>query len=81
MRERDVIVDPGAPAGSLLYRLSYGMTGGYVRSIEDATFTSGKDKGMVSDARQNINDDCFIQVRQNQIKQVTFSGRCLDALG
>ena len=36
VRERDVIVDPGAPAGSLLYRLSYGMTGGYVRSMEDA---------------------------------------------
>ena len=36
VRERDVIVDPGAPPGSLLYRLSYGMTGGYVRSIEDA---------------------------------------------
>ena len=36
VRERDVIVDPGAPSGSLLYRLSYGMTGGYVRSMEDA---------------------------------------------
>ena len=34
--ERDVIVDDGAPPGSLLYRVSYGMTGGYVRSLEDA---------------------------------------------
>ena len=35
---RDVIVDDGAdlPAGSLLYRVSYGMTGGYARSLEDA---------------------------------------------
>ena len=33
---RDVIVDAGAPAGSLLYRVSYGMTGGYARSPEDA---------------------------------------------
>ena len=36
VRERDVIVDDGAPPGSLLYRVSYGMTGGYVRSREDA---------------------------------------------
>ena len=33
---RDVIVDDGAPPGSLLYRVSYGMTGGYVRSLESA---------------------------------------------
>ena len=36
VRERDVIVDDGAPAGSLLYRISRGMTGGYVRSVEEA---------------------------------------------
>ena len=34
--ERDVIVDAGAPPGSLLYRLSYGMTGGYARSAQEA---------------------------------------------
>ena len=33
---RDVIVDDGAPAGSLLYRVSYGMTGGFVSSLERA---------------------------------------------
>ena len=33
---RDVIVDDGAPAGSLLYRVSYGMTGGYAPSLERA---------------------------------------------
>ena len=36
VRERDVIVDDGAPPGSLLYRVSYGMTGGYARSLADA---------------------------------------------
>lgn len=33
---RDVIVDPDAPANSLLYRISRGINGGYVRSLEDA---------------------------------------------
>ena len=33
---RDVIVDDGAPSHSLLYRISRGITGGYVRSLEDA---------------------------------------------
>jgi hypothetical protein len=36
VRERDVIVDDGAPTGSLLYRVSFGMTGGYARSLADA---------------------------------------------
>jgi hypothetical protein len=31
-----VIVDDEAPPGSLLYRVSYGMTGGYARSLEEA---------------------------------------------
>jgi len=34
--QRDVIVDNGAPAESLLYRISRGITGGYVRSVADA---------------------------------------------
>jgi glycosyltransferase involved in cell wall biosynthesis len=33
---RDVIVDDGAPENSLLYRISRGITGGYVRSLDAA---------------------------------------------
>ena len=33
---RDVIVDADAPDNSLLYRISRGITGGYVKSLDDA---------------------------------------------
>ena len=33
---RDVIVDADAPDDSLLYRISRGITGGYVKSLDDA---------------------------------------------
>jgi hypothetical protein len=35
-KRRDVIVDDGAPENSLLYRISRGITGGYVRSLDEA---------------------------------------------
>jgi len=42
--QRDVIVDPGAPKSSLIYRISKGMHGGFARSREAAANDDKEDE-------------------------------------